>query len=64
MRDFSRYRIHADALMQISRKFRELSEIDAANCDLLAECAENLTAVAEALVSQSCDFGPFSVSLH
>lgn len=64
MRDFSRYRVHADALMQISRKFRELSEIDAANCDLLEECAANLTAVAEALVTESCDIGHLSTSLH
>jgi hypothetical protein len=64
MRDFSRYRLHADALIQISRKFIELSEIDSANADLLEECAANLTAVAEALVTDSWDPDPCPALLH
>jgi hypothetical protein len=64
MRDFSRYRLHADALMQISRKFRELSEVDYVNADLLEECAANLTAVAEALVTDSCDIDAYPAVLH
>jgi len=52
---FGRYRIHAEALLTISRKFRELSAIDADNSDLLAECAAHLSAIAETLVQESQD---------
>ncbi|GIK96182.1 MAG: hypothetical protein BroJett029_03910 [Alphaproteobacteria bacterium] len=64
MRDFSRYRVHAEALMQISRKFRELSEIDVENYDLLAQCAANLTELAELLISDSRDTALVSTALH
>lgn len=50
MPSIARYRLHAEALLTISRKFRELSAVDADNAHLLAECAEGLTAIAEALV--------------
>lgn len=53
MHSIGRYRMHAEALLTISRKFRELSAVDADNSHLLAECAEGLTAMAEALVLEA-----------
>lgn len=53
MYNIGRYRIHAEALLTISRKFRELSTVDADNSHLLEECAEGLSAMAEALVVEA-----------
>jgi len=64
MHDFSCYRVHAEALMQISRKFRELSEIDVENCDLLEQCAANLAELAELLIAGSRDTALASTALH
>lgn len=55
MHNIGRYRMHAEALLTISRKFRELSAIDVANSYLLEECAEGLSAIAEALVVEARD---------
>lgn len=55
MHNIGRYRMHAEALLTISRKFRELSAIDADNSYLLEECAEGLSAIAEALVVEVRD---------
>jgi hypothetical protein len=61
-----RYRIQAQALLSMSRKFQELSEQDAGNAELLEECAAHLSAIAEALVLESNDAmtRPESALLH
>ena len=61
-----RYRIQAQALLSMSRKFQELSEQDACNAELLEECAAHLSAIAEALVLESNDAmtRPESALLH
>lgn len=64
MQPFGRYRYHAEALLTISRKFEELSAIDADNSDLLAECAAGLTAMAEALVLESQGEAMASSQIH
>lgn len=64
MHAIGRYRIHAEALLTISRKFRELSTIDADNSHLLEECAEGLSAIAEALVLESQDAAARPAQLH
>lgn len=64
MHNFGRYRIHAEALLVISRKFRELSAVDCDNSDLLEECAEGLSAIAEALVLESQDAASAGAVLH
>ena len=64
MHSIGRYRIHAEALLTISRKFRELSAVDADNSHLLAECAEGLTIIAEALVVEAQDAAARPAQLH
>ena len=64
MQNLGRYRMHAETLLVISRKFRELSAVDADNSDLLEECAEGLSAIAEALVLESADAAMESRQLH
>jgi hypothetical protein len=64
MHAIGRYRIHAEALLTISRKFRELSTIDADNSHLLEECAAGLSAIAEALVLESQDAAARPAQLH
>jgi hypothetical protein len=63
----SRYKVQADALLSMSRKFQELSVQDACNAELLEECAAHLSAIAEVLVLESQDAqatAPTSALLH
>lgn len=64
MQVFGRYRLHAQALLTISRKFEELSTVDRDNADLLAQCAASLSEMAEALVVDAEDAAAIRLQLH